>query len=152
MRNSRRPSNFFASNTETSAKSSIRSPRHRFAGPTNPAAAAGGLSTDAAGLLLNRSAGAMAGIDFLHPRKPVPKKDNRPMIFGGVAAGVVLLIGMVWYLFGSYLDGLDEQARLLDDQARKLKEEVDAGAPTIAAAGELNLWEGSPLPRRPETG
>lgn len=104
-------------------------------------AAAGGFGIAAAGLLLNRSDGSMAGIDFLHPRKPVPKKDKRLLIMGGSAAAALLIIGLGWYSFNRYLHGLDDQAEMLAEESRRLSEEVEDGKETTQAGAELTAWE-----------
>lgn len=103
--------------------------------------AAAGFGIAAAGLLLNRSQGSMEGIDFLHPRKPVPKKDKRLLILGGAAAAALLIVGISWYSFVRYLHGLDEKAADLRTEADALSETVAAGKPTTDAAKELDTWE-----------
>ncbi len=98
------------------------------------------LWTGPIGLLLNRSAGRLAGIDFLNPRKPVVKRDNRLLRYAAIGGGVAVAIALGLFGFYSHLSNLDEELADLKRQHQDLTNELKAAAPMLTAKQELDAW------------
>lgn len=93
------------------------------------------------GLLLARAEPRVPAIDFLAPRQPPVKRDDRKRRRVIMAAGAgllaLLLAGNHWLT----LRGLDEDiASLLDTEVR-LNKEKKSGEPTVASAKLITDWE-----------
>ena len=95
------------------------------------------------GMLLARSEQTVAAIDFLNPRKPVPKADRRKinlMIRGGLAAAA-LLAGFIWLQF--YKSSLDGDIERLQSELSDLNNTIRAAEPEVAAANVIDEWDRS---------
>lgn len=79
-------------------------------------------------------------VDFLHPRRPVVKKDNRRLKRMLVAAAAVLLLGGGWWWLSSYQQELDRQIATLEREIRDLDDVLKRGAPTLSSASEVDGW------------
>ena len=93
------------------------------------------------GMLLARSEQTVAAIDFLNPRKPVPKTDRRKvnmMIRGGLAAAA-LLAGFIWLQF--YKSSLDGDIEALQSELSDLNNTIRAAEPDVAAADTIDEWD-----------
>src|SRR5262249_49886317 len=94
------------------------------------------------GMLLARTAPRVPGLDFLAPRKPAVKRDERKrrkvMIGAGAAALVLLLGGGQWLRLGS----LDSKIAALAEEEQSLDKKIADGAPTKAAADLVSQWIG----------
>src|SRR5262245_13461881 len=94
------------------------------------------------GMLLARSAPRVPALDFLSPRKPAVKRDERKrrkiMAIAGAGALVLLLGGAQWLRLGN----LDARMEELTDEEVKLTRELADGAPTKASADLVTGWIG----------
>ncbi|MCA9116699.1 MAG: hypothetical protein KDA79_16575 [Planctomycetaceae bacterium] len=79
-------------------------------------------------------------VDFLHPRRPVVKKDNRRLKRMLVGAAAVLLLGGGWWWLSSYQQELDGQIATLEREIRDLDDVLKRGAPTLSSASEVDGW------------
>lgn len=93
------------------------------------------------GMLLAHGEPRVPAIDFLNPRKPPIKKDNRKrrlVFIGGAAAAVVLtLLG----LYALELSDLNGQITDLQNANRKLDDLLKRGEKTLKSADLVQKWD-----------
>jgi Tfp pilus assembly PilM family ATPase len=92
--------------------------------------------------LLSRAQEHVSGIDFLNPRKPPVKRDNRrrKLVIAGAGAGalaVVLLLLQFWRL-----SELDATIESLQRRNAELAQTLKEGQPTLQAANLVDAWRG----------
>jgi hypothetical protein len=99
-----------------------------------------GLYAGSVGTLLARAEPVVEAIDFLNPRKPPVKRDQRKLqiAVGAGAALFLLVIGlMVFYV---KISGLNSKIERLEAQNKELDLEFKAGQPVLEAATEIREW------------
>jgi hypothetical protein len=92
------------------------------------------------GMLFSHAAAEVPAVDFLHPRRREETQDRTKLKLGLAAAGLLLLAGLGYGLFHWHLSGLQQQIATLEDRQRELQQAVKAGAPELAAAGNIGGW------------
>jgi Tfp pilus assembly PilM family ATPase len=92
------------------------------------------------GMLLAKADPRVPSLDFLSPRRPAVKRDDRKrrMIMAGAgAAALVLLLGFAhWLRLGS----LDTTIESLNDEEVRLNKQIADGAPTKASSDLVAQW------------
>ncbi|HUG91230.1 MAG TPA: hypothetical protein VML55_10370 [Planctomycetaceae bacterium] len=94
------------------------------------------------GMLLARSEPTVAAIDFLNPRKPVEKTDQRRinLIVRGSLAAALLLAGFAWLTW--YKLSLDGQIESLQTRLSDLNRAIRDAEPDVAAANAIaGTWD-----------
>jgi Tfp pilus assembly PilM family ATPase len=93
------------------------------------------------GMLLARAERTVEAIDFLSPRKPVPKTDRRKidmMIRGGLVAAL-LLGAFVWLQF--HLAALDGEIESRQQEVSELTSAIQKAQPDVTAANTIDEWD-----------
>jgi hypothetical protein len=93
------------------------------------------------GMLLARSERTVAAIDFVSPRKPVPKTDRRKvnLIVRSSLAAALVLGALVWLQV--YKGSLDGRIESLQAELSDLNREITAARPQVEAAGIIGEWD-----------
>ena len=92
------------------------------------------------GMLLAKADPRVPGLDFLSPRRPAVKRDDRRrrMIMAGAGAGaLVLLLGFAHWL---RISNLDAAIEALNDEEVRLNKQIHDGAPTKASSDLVAQW------------
>ena len=91
-----------------------------------------------AGLLASRP--PFRPVDFLHPRRPVVRQDNRRARWLVAALAAVVLLAGSWWWFSSYQQSLDRQIADLEQQVADIDAVLKRGEPTLASIAEVDQW------------
>lgn len=93
------------------------------------------------GMLLARSERTVAAIDFVNPRKPVPKTDRRKvnLIVRSSLAAAAVLGGFIWLQV--YRGSLDGRIETLQAELSDLNREITDARPEVEAAGIIGEWD-----------
>lgn len=93
------------------------------------------------GLLLSRGGNLINAVDFQNPRKQRAKRDIKKIrMMAAAVAAAVLLIGAMGYRWWKVNDLEDQRTQTLG-RIEELKELVQAGQPTMKAAGLVGEWD-----------
>lgn len=95
------------------------------------------------GAVFSSTAPQLPGIDFLNPRKVEPKRDERILRWGLIAAGVLLVLGMAGFFYNSALAKRDQKIAALEQREGQLEEEVESenARATFDTAEEMADWK-----------
>jgi Tfp pilus assembly PilM family ATPase len=98
------------------------------------------------GMLLAHADPKVPGLDFLAPRQPVIRKDNRRrmMILAGLGVGLILgtLVAGRW----RQLSDLSDQIAQLSTKERQLTQVLKRGEPTLASLHLIDQWQQGETP------
>jgi hypothetical protein len=93
------------------------------------------------GMLLAKAAETVAGIDFLHPRKPVVKPDRTKAKMGIAAAGLVLASAVAYGNLQMHLSDLEEQIVSKRTEISEIEGDLKKGEPVLKSAAVIGEWD-----------
>jgi len=100
-----------------------------------------------AGAILARATGAAPNVDFLHPRKPPPKRDPRKQKIAVAAAAAMLTLFVLTGGILMRLRSLDLQIAELNTKAIDYDRVIRGGQRDLAAATIIGDWEARNIPQ-----
>jgi hypothetical protein len=95
-----------------------------------------------AGMLLSRAGLGFEGVDFINPRKPPEKRDQRKLRAALIAAGILLLLGGAFLNRQMALGDLKAKVASLNKRKAELDERIDNGKAELEAAQTVEQWLG----------
>ncbi len=108
-----------------------------------------GLKTDAAtlaafapalGALLGHAGPQVSRVDFLDPRRAIIPPNRTRLHMGLGTAAAVLIAGVGYWMFDSYLSDLEAQTQTIEQQVQERDAELRQGMPDLNAASLIGEW------------
>ncbi|MCA9024399.1 MAG: hypothetical protein KDA86_04225 [Planctomycetaceae bacterium] len=96
--------------------------------------------TPALGALLGQTGPHVSRVDFLDPRRAVIPPDRTRIRAGLAAAACLLVTGVGYWMFSSYLTDLEAQTLQIEQQVEDLDAELRQGLPDQNAAALIGEW------------
>lgn len=94
------------------------------------------------GMLLGQGeARAAAGVDFLHPRKPVVAKDWKQWRPAMIAAGLIVVLAGGYVIRHQHVSSLADEIAALQQKDLELNQLLDDGQPTLDSAKAVQDWQ-----------
>ena len=98
------------------------------------------------GMLLSLASPQVPAIDFLDPRQPVVRKNNRRRMIVLACVGVGLILGILATSRWRHLSDLSDQITQLTTKERQLTQVLKRGEPILASLELIQQWQEGETP------
>ncbi|WP_166827058.1 hypothetical protein [Thalassoroseus pseudoceratinae] len=92
------------------------------------------------GLLLQKNRCLADTLDFLHPRQPRARRDPKRTRMLAIAAGVVVVFGIGYFLRSNAVSRLDEQIQTVAAQIDEADDFIDDREESLTSAADVDAW------------